>query len=325
METLPYEKARRLELHYFLQANEHKMDAIVRNKCEHELLEIVKEITGTLGIELTIESEAFVEGGLKEFWSFLGANKNQIGLVLVILTIIFSRCPTVNKKLESLQIQDLEVSIKERELHIELLKKQLKDTEVPENVIDVEKIADMLQTPKVERHKSNFYQNIAYYDKVTEVTTTILTEENLPVREPNKIKRAEFVNYVITAPEIPVIIDENAKIQIISPVLKEENYKWRGLYNSNSIDFYMKDKAFKNSVIAEGVEFKNGTTIECVLEIKRNVNEIGEIYCSSYAVTVVVRKHDENISIDTPQGIVYLKNKKDENAQLDLFDSQLDE
>lgn len=178
------------------------MDAIVRNKCEHELLEIVKEITGTLGIELTIESEAFVEGGLKEFWSFLGANNNQIGLVLVILTIIFARCPTVNKKLESLQIQDLEISIKERDLNIELLKKQLKDTEVAENEIDVEKIADMLQTPKVERHKSNFYQNIANYDKVTEVTTTILTEANLPVREPNKIKRTEFIKYVITAPEI---------------------------------------------------------------------------------------------------------------------------
>lgn len=65
MVTPTISNASKLELHYFLQDNAHKMDAIVRNKCEHELLEIVKEITQSLGVELTIESEAFIEGGLK--------------------------------------------------------------------------------------------------------------------------------------------------------------------------------------------------------------------------------------------------------------------
>lgn len=324
METLPIENARKLELHYFLQANEHKMDAAVRNRCEYELLQIVKEITETLGISITIESEAFVEGGLKEFWNFLGRNNNQIGLTLVILTIILSRCPTVNNKLEGLQIQDLEISIKERELNIQLLKKQLEEQNTNEENIDINKAADLLETPKIERHKSNFYQNIAGYNKVTEISTTILTEDNSPIQTPQRITRPEFQKFIIASSELPAIIDEKANIQIISPVLIDENYKWRGLYQNMPIDFYMKDKAFKNSVIADGVEFKNGTSIEGVLEIKRKISDIGDIYHSSYSVLVVVLKHDETNTIETPQGIRYLKNKKEESCQLNLFDS-LDE
>jgi hypothetical protein len=314
-------EACRLKLHYYLRDNAHRMDANVRNRCEHELLEIVKEFSETIGFNLVIESEAFAEGGLKEFWTFLGGNHNQIGLLLMILTIILSRLPTSNSKLEKLQIEDLQISIKERELNIELLKKQLKESKEPSSNLDFEKAATLLQTPQVERHKSNFYKNLQDYDKVTSISTTIMTEFDKPANDEQTVNRSEFSKFVLTTAELSRIVDENARIQIISPVLKDENYKWRGLYDNNPIEFYMKDKDFKNSVIGEGVQFKNGTTIDCLLEINRKTNETGEIYFSSYSVVVVFRKRDDNITVETPQGIRYLKDKKEMDSQLNLFDT----
>ena len=82
----------------------------------------------------------------------------------------------------------------------------------------------------------------------------------------------------------------------------------------------MKDKEFRQTVIDEGVEFKNGTFIDCVLEISRRVNEVGEIKNYSYSVLTVLRKHDENITIETPQGKRYRREKEAEKSQLKLFD-----
>lgn len=222
-------------------------------------------------------------------------------------------------------MNDLEISIKERELNMELLKKQLEESGNNPEKIDIEKAAALLGSHKVEKHKSNFYKNLTEYQKVTKISTTLLTPENKQIREPFTVDRTDFIKYVLTSSELPAVLDDNASIQIISPVLKEENYKWKGLYRNAPIDFYMKDKAFKNSVIAEGVPFKNGTSIDCVLEIKRKIDDTGEIYSSSYSVIVVILKHDEHVTVELPQGIKYMKDKREMSGQLNLFDTNQEE
>jgi hypothetical protein len=84
----------------------------------------------------------------------------------------------------------------------------------------------------------------------------------------------------------------------------------------------MKDSTFKQSVIAEGIEFKNGTFIDCVLEISRKINEVGEIFNSSFSVLTVLKKHYENVIIETPQGKKYRQEKEAEKNQLKLFDKR---
>ena len=42
------------------------MNAFVRNECEKELLTVFNEIILSLNIDVSVESEAFKEGGLKE-------------------------------------------------------------------------------------------------------------------------------------------------------------------------------------------------------------------------------------------------------------------
>lgn len=57
--------AGKLQLHYYLDGGSHSMDALVRNKCEAEILALIQEASNEFGFQLAIESEAFQEGGLK--------------------------------------------------------------------------------------------------------------------------------------------------------------------------------------------------------------------------------------------------------------------
>jgi hypothetical protein len=141
------------------------------------------------------------------------------------------------------------------------------------------------------------------------------------VEESKFIARTEFDKFVIESDELKSEIDETATIEIISPVLKKGKYKWKGVYGKigEAVDFYMKDKIFKQSVIAEGIEFKNGTFIDCILEKSRKINEIGEIYTSAYSVLTVLKKHYENTVAETPQGKRFRKEKEAEKQQFKLF------
>lgn len=113
-------------------------------------------------------------------------------------------------------------------------------------------------------------------------------------------------------------------IEIISPVLKTGSYKWKGIYakNGKTINFAMKDNDFKNEVINNYIPFKNGTDIECKLEITRKVNEFGEVVITGYTVPLVSKKHDGAIVTETNHGKTVRKKKEEpEKQQLDLFGS----
>ena len=77
----------KIELHYFFSDDSHTMDATIRNKCEHEILEIIKHVGDILNIELDIETEAYLEGGLKEWWS-ITLKKHPLLLAVFIGVLI---------------------------------------------------------------------------------------------------------------------------------------------------------------------------------------------------------------------------------------------
>ena len=177
-------------------------------------------------------------------------------------------------------------------------------------------------TYKIIKRKSNFYSNLNSYSKVTQLSTSILSNDNLPIGKEILVNREEFDKFILHSDELKPDIEDNAQIEIISPVLKKGNYKWKGIYNGEIISFRMKDKSFKESVIREGVSFKNGTCIDCILEISKELNEFGDIIETDYLVKTVIRKHDEEISELTPQGKLYLAKKQSDKQQLKLFDGE---
>ena len=65
-----------IEVHYRFFGNGHSMDAIVQNKCEGEVLRIIKEAARTCKITVIIETEAKAEGGLINRYRLMNTNPN---------------------------------------------------------------------------------------------------------------------------------------------------------------------------------------------------------------------------------------------------------
>jgi hypothetical protein len=158
--------ADKLQLHYYLVNGSHTMDALVRNKCEAEVLAIIQEISNTLGFEVIIESEPFQEGGLKEIWHLIGKNSNQLMVLLTFVMLILSRIPVADHEQDALTKDLTRLSIEEKKLNIEKLKKELNTDNVDEKTVQAA-LNEIDSKPKVTARKSNFYKNLAGYEKVT--------------------------------------------------------------------------------------------------------------------------------------------------------------
>jgi hypothetical protein len=326
----------KLELHYFFKDEDksHSMDAVVRNKCEHELLQIVGAISKELNIQIKIETEAYDEGGLKEFYSFIGTAEGQAimaisNLVVTILGILISRVPLKNTKLDKqeqqLSIEEKQLNIEAQKLNIGILKKELEAKNVQTTNINIENVEYIINSNiKILKHKSNFYKTLSNYPKVERLSTVKLDENKKQIEEPKVIESKDFDKFILDSDNLEPITDENASIEIISPVLKKGKYKWRGVYNQipQPIEFTMKDKEFKEDVIKEGIAFKSGTFIDCIIEIARKIDDFGNVFNSNYSVLTVLRQHDEGITTETPQGKKYRRKKEADKSQIRLFNDE---
>lgn len=314
-------QANKIELHYFFRDNTHTMNAFVRNECEKEFLNVFKEVILSLDLEIDLESEAFQKGGLKEIWSFLGANGIQLTLIVAILGLIFSRVPVDNKELIKLQIENLEL---DNELKKEKLKEIKNKVHAQEELTEeaLEHIVQVLESNnKIILYRSNFYKKLIYYPKVTKLTTQILNEYNQPIEKKKTVERLHFDKFILRSDNISPIIDDDATIDIISPVLIKGNFSWKGYYNREIINFEMNDQIFRNSVLNKEIEFKNGTAIKCVLHQNRRINEAGILKVYQYKVITVVKIITGKDYIETEQGRKHKRNKILEDSQL-KFDFQ---
>ena len=310
--------AEKLSLHYYLANRSHSMDALVRNKCEAELLAVIQEVSNYLGFDINVESEAYREGGLKDIWQFLGTNNSQLMLILSIIILIFSRIPLSDPEQDQLTKQATKLTIEEKTLIIDKLRRELNDGKVAEETM-VAATNAIDGSLKVAVRKSNFYKTLVGYEKVTGIGLAPLNNNNKPIEKERFVPSADFRKFIIYTNELPVEVVENAQIEIISPVLKEGNYKWKGLYQGTPISFSMKDTEFRNSVLREEISFQHGSGINCVLRIHREFNEIGDVVITGYSVVTVISKADGGNSWDTPQGIRYKARKKFIEGQDDLF------
>lgn len=310
--------AEKLELHYYLENGSHVMDAWIRNKCEAELLAIIREISELLEINVNIETGAYKEGGLREIWGFIGRNSNQLTLIVSILVFVMSRIPLTDPEQDALTKEATKLTIEEKKLNIEKLKRELKDTDVKSETVDaaVNEISGKL---KITARKSNFYKYLNSYQKVMGLGLLPLNFENQPVSEEKYIPRSSFRSFILFSDTLPTEVVDGAEIEIISPVLKEGNYKWKGMYQDYPINFSMNDVEFRDSVLRQEISFQHGSIIECVLSISRKFNEIGDVVITGYTVTTVIQKIDGSTSIETTQGKRYKLHKKFVEDQQSLF------
>jgi hypothetical protein len=308
-------------LHYFFRDESHQMDAVVRHKCEGELLKIVGEISNVLHVQFNPQTEAYIEGGLKEIWSFAKSNQYILGVFTGVLINVLSNQINIDRELANLQKESLRLEIQEKKLNIDRLKKESEsgDKELL-SAISGDLIYILNNEYRVIRSRSDFYANLFGYHRIIKISGQQLDFNNQPVSEPEIVEREQFKNFILSTDELPKEIDESATIEVISPVLKRGKFKWRGIYDNASIDFYMKDSDFKNSIYHQQVSFTSGVSLKCVLEITKKMNEIGEIYVSNYTVITVISYHFGEATVETRQGRSYFRNKKNRENQLNLFD-----
>lgn len=145
---------------------------------------------------------------------------------------------------------------------------------------------------------------------------------NQQVTDETFINRINFKEFVLVTDELESEKIEDALIEIVSPVLKKGNYKWRGVYNDATISFNMKSNEFKTLVQTGQVEFKNGSSINCLLEIKRRINNEGLIEITDYNIIRVDSYFEHNKTIETSEGNQYRKKVEADKNQMNLFNSE---
>lgn len=312
--------ANMLELHYYFNDDNHEIDALLRNKCEAELLEIVLQAATLLEIDTSLIKEAYKEGGFRDIWKAAGKNSAQITLLLLIIQIIISTVPLIDSGDKKLEMEERRLSIEEKKLNIEKLKQEI--AEGKQNNESIEQAAKSIDSNlKIIKRKSNFFSTVSQNQKVEKVGLAVLYKNFSPFSPERIIPRADFGKFILSTNKLRSEEDDHAEIEIVSPVLKEGRYKWKGIYKETPISFEMQDTNFRDSVLFENLPFKHGSKIICVLVTHRELDEVGAIKITGYAVTTVLEKIDDNLSQETPQGKKYRYAKKLAESQSDLFDS----
>lgn len=264
-------KKQKFQIHYYFDDESHSMNAFVRNKAEKDMLEAIKQVGILLDSELSLETEAYQEGGLKEI-ILIGFLATGVANFLA---------PSINNIITHYFIKDAEDRQLDKKIKQETLKGLELDNEKKEQELEKE-ITLKLEDKHTIRYVSNFYTKIINYEKVQKIGFKDI-ENN---EEEYIVDRQYFKNFILEDNK-EIIEDENATVEIISPILKEGRFKWRGIYSADKIDFSMGDSGFKEEVINGKHTFSNGSFIECKLQITITYDEFGDEKRKDYSVKEV--------------------------------------
>lgn len=311
----------KLELRYYFNDKSNYMDAMIKHRSEKEVLSLVRTLADMLDIKMTIYCESLAQQeGFREIWSVAGENSRLISILLNLFMQVWTRPSLL---VGGQPAQDRSAADEEKmQREVALLRTNLRKKS-PGVTVTRELVELLSASPRVCKCKSNFYEAVRGYPKVTKFTLRELNENNRSRSGSLEVKREQFDYYILRSDELSPVKDNKATIEIISPVLKDARYRWKGIYNKGgeTIDFYMCDEDFKKDMFDEKIVFKSGMCIDCVLEIQRKISELGEVVNISYTVETVIRTRFDKMEIITPQGKRHLRKLEAEKKQLtlDLF------
>lgn len=253
-----------IEIHYYLSDNSHSMDAFIRNKAEKEFLSVISILENIFETKLSLETEAYVEGGLIEY--FILKAIAATGDILLYLN------PTINNIIMHYFTTDNKNAAISYQIDEETLKGLKLDNE--KKALELEEYKRSIQN-----HVSKYYEHVSKLHKVDKIGFTV-SENSEQI-----VERSQFSDFIIN--KLRNEQYEDAEIEIISPVLKSGKYKWTGLYHGDKIDFTMGDNNFKNDIILGRYQFGNGSTIICKLYINITYDEFGDEVSRNYSVKEV--------------------------------------
>lgn len=312
------ENLTKFSLHYFLEDNSHSMDARVRNQCEAHFLTLAYDAIEVLGFDMQIEAEAPSEGGLVEIWNMLGNNSAQIALVISTLALIYSVIPKSDKELAALQKQDLLLSIQQRKLALKEVQASVDEKKLTDKTIE---LASLLinQSNKALVAKSNFFQKLVGYKKVTQLGVAAANNKGELVLTEKLITKGNFSKFILKPQKLKSVIDNEAIIVVAAPVILEGTKTWKGIYQDKPLSFKMNDVDFQDDVLAKKYRFASGDAIRCELHTHKKLDQAGEIVTTSYSVEVVLDYIEGDEARETSQGHAQRYTNKQRDNQHELF------
>ena len=310
-----------VELHYHFTDHEHHIDAFVQNRCEHELLVLMKELTKYFEFEFSIETELTQSGGIRKFFKIKPNDLSKKDKKQIDIAVRTAICTAL---ITSFLINPL--SIPATKIVSNLMDKIFEDKELAE--IEKEKAKEELKSLKLDNIKkqqeiesnaqlrisrSNFYEILNEYERLDSVEFLEEDEQKNRAIVYQRIPQIDFEKYIIQQDTLEDEIVENAMVAIVSPVLSKntKNIKWRGYYNGELIPLIMKSEEFVTSVDEGLIEFKNGFIINCNLRIEREKKKDDEEK-RRYIVTEVISYVINEKVFETMEGKRYKQAKKDE-------------
>lgn len=314
--------ANTIELHYWLKGeNVHTMNAHVFNRCEHEFLGILDEISTKLKVKIEVEVEPLGYGGLKAWLKVIGVTGQEVkkAFILALITQILMTPITtplqyiINKQLEEF-FEDPEISELKNELEKETLK-----LDIAKIRKETERLSGKIDETKIKKKRSNYFEQASKCKELEKISISLTDDykkDYLPCKE---VLAKDFPKFIMQTDELDPEHDESANIEIISPVLKRGKYQWMGIYRDEVIQFNMKSDEFKALVLSGQVAFNNGSSILCHLVTKKKVNSQGEVNITGYDVLAVDQYFVNNTPVETPEGKKRRRDREAAKNQLELF------
>lgn len=297
-------RGNKIELHYWFNDDSHTMDAFIQNKCEYEFLAILKEITSKLKIDTIVITEPLVEGGLIRYFKIIAKNEKKSAVIITALiislltTLITTPLTASLSKLSELLIEKIFEDSELKELEKEKLKLEIKKLR-QETDINIQQLEN---NNIVKKRRSNFYKTLDGYSKVEKISISVSDENNIPISKEYIVPKNKFKDFILLSNDLEPIQLEEQIIEIVSPDLKGGKYKWKGIYNNEIIAFSMKSKEFNKQIKQGKIEFKNGSSIKCDIDIEKMLDDEGNEKIKNIIVVRVLEYFENDKPIETPEG-----------------------
>ena len=285
-----------ISIHYSLIDDDvHKMDALSRNECEKQFLQAINCLQKYLGCKISIDVQVKKEGGVIDTYQVICAE------ILTNPSVTFAFGAVFNAFINNFFRPNIHSS-EETKNNLENIEqtKQL----IESGVITSENFESIFANDRyIKKRKSIFFKEAKKIPDIKQIAA-----ESPQLQAPITIPVSNFSDYVITDIADTTTEIEEARIYIIAPILdKGRKDLWKGIYKGESVLFRMLDHNFRNQV-AEGVfTFRNGTYIECNLEITKIEDD--EKVDVKYCVMKVSKIGDD----DNPKDVLVPLKKRRKN------------
>lgn len=317
--------ANTIELHYWLKSeNTHTMNAYVFNRCEHEFLGILDELSTKLKLKIEVEVEPLGYGGLKAWLKVIGVTGQEVKKAFILALTTQILMTPITTPLQYIVTKQIEEFFEDSEI-LELKKEIEKETiklELAKIRKETERLSERIDETKIKKKRSNYFEQAAKCKELEKISISLTDEYKKDFMLGKEVLAKDFSRFIMQTDELDPEYDESANIEIISPVLKRGKYQWMGIYRDEVIQFNMKSDEFKTLVLSGQVAFNNGSSILCHLLIKKKVNNQGEVMITGYDVLAVDQYFVNNTPVQTPEGKKRRRERENAKKQLELFGEQ---